>query len=162
MKNTLKSYSLKRAQEQIAAVNLKSEILIKGTTLQLEQLMEGTIEYGNGQEKPNDVLLCKNLSNNKTVKVSVREFQKMELEDGAHFLSSPGDELISFPERIIIISSTDRKDRKGNVIYPIMAYEKVAEFLAEGGKLTWDQLVEAGFKKDHGYAPVQTYTIKVQ
>lgn len=159
MSNSLKSYSLKRAQEQIAAMSLKARIIAPGTVVRFVSLMTGEIEYGDGGEKPNDMFICSNESVGMPMKISMREYLKMKVQSGTHYETN--GESIAFPDGFKIVSSKARTDRKDNVIYPLMAYKEYKSFLAKKGRMSWDDLLEAGMTENHGFEPVQDYTIEL-
>lgn len=161
--NTSISMPKARAQEQIAAGALKSKKLPVGTTVRLEQLK--TQSFGEGEnEQPNDQLICILVEDKKRIKVPVREYLKMNIEDGGgeHFQFEAGQDNVKFPKSFTIKESKDRLDKDDNPIYPVFAYKLAEDFIAKGSDMAWSELVAGGEKDDHNFDIVQNYTISIQ
>ena len=152
-------YSRKRAVAQITATSLKAAKLAIGTELTLEEVRMAELQGRGGEETPNDTLICN--SRNGRVSIPVREFTKMKTTDDTPLWTGEDNSTnVELPEKFVIRSSEDRKDRNGNVIFPIFAYKDADKQLAENN-IDWNALVASGLKDNHGYDPVQNYTIEV-
>jgi hypothetical protein len=82
----------------------------------------------------------------------------MTVENGKHYTGE--DNEIMFAEKFQIKSSEDRKDRDGDLVYPVFAYNLAQEQLDNGG-IDWTALKEGGIKEDNKFEPVQNYTITI-
>jgi len=149
-----------RVLAQVAAVSLKTNKLAIGTELTILDIDQKEITRADGSSVLNDVALCESKSGN--VRVPMRELLKMTREDdGKMFATEDGSDDVELPVKFKIVGSADRKNsRTGDTIYPIYAYKGVEDML-ESGNIDWNKLVENGLKKDHGFDPVQDYTIAV-
>lgn len=158
---TIESYSYERALEQVSAPSIKNAKLKIGDVLRFGEIMPGTIVYGNGKEVANDVIMCTLEPEGSRKKLSLREYFKMKLSGEVKHYKQKGESEVAFPAGIKIVKMEDRKDREGNVIYPLLAYKLADSFLSSDGKMKWPELVAGGYKEDHGYDPVQNYTIEI-
>jgi hypothetical protein len=152
----MKSYSKQRALAQTSATSIKFKTLVAGTIISLSEIIEGEIQGGNNAGKPNDMLLCETADG--ALNIPVREFLKMTVENGKHYTGE--DNEIMFAEKFQIKSSEDRKDRDGDLVYPVFAYNLAQEQLDNGG-IDWTALKEGGIKEDNKFEPVQNYTITI-
>jgi len=154
-------YSKKRAYQQVATGAFKSKIHNDGEVLNFTDIIEDSFTNNNGNQVPNDSILCVN-SEGKKIKLPVREYLKMNTKDNEQHFSSEGDsDVIKLPASITIVSGEGREDRNGNPIYPIFAYKLAEDFLAEGSDLEWDDLVAGGLKDEHPFDQVQNYTVAI-
>ncbi len=152
----MKSYSKQRALAQTSATSIKSKTLAVGTVITFSEVLEGEIQGGSNAGKPNDTMLCETAEG--ALNIPVREFLKMKIENGKHYTGE--DDEIQFAEKFSIVSSVDRKDRDGDLVYPIFAYNLAQEQL-DNGAIQWNELKEGGIKDDNKFAPVQDYTIAI-
>jgi hypothetical protein len=155
-------YNKKKAHEQINSVALKSKKLPVGTELTVLDIVPGTMKQkiGTGErEVANDVASC--ITNEgKRIRVPMRELLRFQTADKKEIHSVADAENIEFPDRFKIVSSSDRRDRKNEIIYPIQAYKLGQDFL-EGKEAanTWDKVVAGGLRDGHNLDPVQDYAI---
>jgi len=164
--NFLKYYKMSRVAynrqdllNQTNVKNLKSEVLAPGTTLKITAVRKDTLKRGD-KEELNHQLICSTEKGN--ILVSVREYTRMKIEAGKAYDGEEGTEEIYFPEAFSIVTSVDRKDRDGDVIFPVFAYAKGQEFLDSNGSMTWTELKEGGMVDDiERFSAVQDYTIAV-
>lgn len=154
------NYSKAKVNKQTQMSSLKYIDIAEGTVLNFKDIIDGEFEQ-NGEIVPNDSVKCVENGDGRTIKLPVREFLKMTTE-GDLFQSEDGNDNVKFPKSITIKSKADREDRDGNVVFPLFAYNKAEEFLAEGSDLEWSDLLAGDLKADHGYSPVQDYTVTVQ
>jgi len=152
-------YDFSRAKAQITGRSLKGAILPTGTVITIDTFREGSFKDNQGNDVPNDQLLCK--ADGANLNVPVREFLKMKIEgEGAHYEHEGDAATCEFPDKIEVISSAGRVDTAGNPIFPIMAYND-AEAQLKSGNIDWNALVASGLRDNHGLPQVQDYTIKV-
>lgn len=151
-------YSKSRAYEQILASSLKSKKLEAGVELKVIDVIEGSITQ-NGRELANDTLLV--VKNDGTrLRVPMRELVRMRTEENKDsFTAGNGDDL-NIPDNFKIVSSSDRKDRLGRLIYPVQAYT-LGQQLLDGKITVWDDVVKGGVKADNQLDPVQDYVIAI-
>lgn len=162
-------YSKKRIVGQSTTKSLKyMQPLAPGTVLTITDVLQDTFKSKNAQGEEidvmNDNLLCVN-EEGITVKIPVREYNKMKLT-GKAYNSESDDDDITMPNQIIISGSTDRTYKDSNDVvqklYPTFAYEKAQEFLDSKGGMKWEDLIASGEKEGHPYAPVQNYEGEVK
>lgn len=163
-------YSKKRIVGQSSTKSLKYMApLAKGTVLTIIDVLTDTFmsknAQGEDQEVMNDNLLC-NDENGNTIKVPVREYNKMTLE-GKAYNSESDDDDITMPNQIVISGSSDREytpqgKEVAEKLYPTFAYNKAQEFIDSKGGMQWDELVASGVKADNQFSPVQNYTGEVK
>jgi hypothetical protein len=148
-----------RAYAQRVAVSLKSRKIAEGTEFTTQDVVEGSYQQGN-QTVPNDIVMTTD-GDGKIVRIPMRELLKMTIEGGVNVLDAKqGEAEASIPDKFRIVSSTDRQDRNGNVVYPINAYKLGQDFLDK--KVSgWDTVVAGGLKEDNTLEPVQNYVIAV-
>jgi len=152
-------YSKARALAQVAAASLKYAKLPIGEELSLVDVKADEIEDNNGNMIPNDTAIFAKKSGG-NVKVSLRELFKMSTTDGGNLYSAEDDaDEVEIPEKIAVRDSEDRTDSQDRTVFPILAY-KGAEEMLKSGDIDWNALVEAGVKEDHGFEPVQNYTVE--
>lgn len=146
-----------RAYQAVVATSLKSKKLEVGTELTLLNIVQGSIKNGN-RDVVNDVLIMSD-NTGKRLRVPMRELVKMRTPDNKELFSNiEGTEDVNIAERLKIVSSTDRKDQSGAVIYPLQAYKLQDDFL--NNKIQgWNNLVAGGLKDNHGFEPVQDYIV---
>jgi hypothetical protein len=115
----------------------------------------------NGTMVPNDSI--KSLDeNNRLIKLPIREFLKMKTDDNApHYVAEGGNDNVKLPTAITIKSKEDRKDRDGDLVYPMYAYILADDYLADGADMSWPELKKGGLNKDNTYKPVQDYTVAI-
>jgi len=153
-------YSKAKANAQTQMASLKYVNIEEGEVLTFQDILESEYDQ-NGVKVPNDAVKCEDKTG-KFLKLPVREFLKMDTGSDKHYKGEAGEDDIKFPTSITIKSKSDRKDRDGNVTYPLFAYNKAAEFMAEGSTLEWEDLLKGGVKADNKFSPVQDYVVTVQ
>ena len=151
-----KQAALKQFRTQ-SAKGLKFET---GTTLNVVEVRENNNEDGSQTHS----LICSR-DNGPMVNVSLADYFKMTVENGSHY-TSEGDETIELFESFTIVKADDRKDRNGDLVYPLYAYEgwdDMREDIANGGKFDWNALVETGLQEGitDRVSPLQDYSITV-
>jgi len=154
---------------QTQTKSFKSNIMPVGAILAVLSLEEGTIKVEGKQDVYNDVLLCSHLDTGKTIKLPLREFNKMKTSEGNDLVraSEGGEE--TFPQSIIIKSSKNRegKDKDGNSapFYPAYAYNGSDDFynaIGTDNEMEWSDLLETGVKDDNTFDHVQDYVIETK
>jgi len=150
----MKKYSRSRAVAQIAAASLKGAIVPTGTVLAVAEIVEG--ELDNGQ--PNDVMLCSTESGN--IRVPVREFLKMNAGEGKHFVGEEGSDEVELAAKFKITGAEPRKDRDGDPVFPIFAYN-LGQAQLDAGEIDWAALKAGGLKAGNKLDQVQNYTIEI-
>ena len=160
-------YSKKRlVSQQTGNKNLKYMAPLEaGTVLTITDLVENEFDGDDGQKVMNDVIMCVNDKNGETIKVPVREYNKMTLE-GDKFEGSDDGDAISLPNQIIISKSEPRmytpEGGKEQEMFPIFSYNDVQKFLDPKDKeTTYDALINSGRKDGDTNQPVQNYFGKV-
>lgn len=150
------NYSKSRAVKQLAASGLKTRKIEPGTKLVMETI-EAQETVVNGQTRITDFAMC--VSEKGRVRVPIAELLKMKKKDGkVVFSAENGNENVQLPDIFTIESSEDRKDRNGNVVYPLRAYA-LADAFTKGEIKTWAELIAGGPAENHGLDPVQDYVI---
>ena len=155
------NYSKKRAIAQTTAPSLKYISIENNTTLTIKDLEEKSYKGNQGEDVPNDQLICVK-EDGKNIKVPMREFLKMNLKSGGnHYESQNNSDEIKLPTSFTILSGEDRKDNKERTVYPVYAYKLADDFLKEGSAVDYEELVAGGLKDDNTFAPVQNYLIEL-
>jgi len=152
------NYNKVRAMKQVIATGLKAKKLAVGTELSVESVTEQDPIIVNGVERFRDFALCN--SKDGQVRIPMNEFLRFKTKDGKPvYQAEDAAENIKLPSTLKIESSTDRKDRVGNTIYPLQAY-KLSQELVDGTK-TWEECVAAGLKPGVTFDAVQDYIVSI-
>ena len=155
------NYSQKRASEQVSAASIKSAKLSAGVTFELEDIVEDTLTIGKDREVANDKFVFNTSEGLKSM--SGREYFKLIPTEGK--LKEQGEEAgsVAIATHFKIVSSTPRKDRNDNEVFPIQAYKLMDEFLdKDNTEVDWNALVAGGLTKEgQEMDPVQNYTIEI-
>ena len=162
----VKSLRARRIAQSVTKA-FKSNKFEVGTVLSIGSYEEADTKGDNSVHV--DFLLCTDNASGKTLKLPVREFNKMLLSEGAELVRSleGGEEL--YPKSITIEASEDRmgRDADGNdaPFYPAYAYKNSKEFydsLATATPMTWAELLAGGEKDEHNFDLVQNYTVSTK
>jgi len=149
-------YSKQDLLKQTAATGLKAAKIPANTTIVIIDLKRGKLANGD----LNDVLLCD--MNGKKLNIPIREYNKFIIQNGKAFTCEDGSDEIEFPNEFVIVSSVDRKDRDGDVMYPVYAYNDFEEQTKEeGSSIDFAALKASKLKEGNKFEPVQDYTISI-
>lgn len=145
--------------QQVSMGALKSRIIPVGTVITFKDVLKGEMKQ-NGREVPNDVIVGA-IEGKKDVRIPVREYFKMAVKEGSHFLSEDDMDEIKFPNGIKILESKDRKSQDGGDIWPVFAYKLHNDFTS--GAIDWKALVAGGLidEVETRFDKVQDYTIEI-
>ena len=147
-------YSKQSLLKQTVATGLKAAKIPANTEIKILELKEGKLDNGD----LNDSLLCE--MNGKKLTVPVREYSRMTVQKGKAYDAEDGDDEITFPDSFVIVSSVDRKDRDGDVMFPVYAYNAFEAQRLES-KLDFAALKASGTLEGRTFDPVQDYTISI-
>ena len=131
------------------ATGLKAKKIPINTTIIIIDLKRSKLENG----FINDCLLCD--MSGKKINIPIREYIRFTVQNGDLY-DSDGD--LIFPNEFVIVSSSDRRDRTGDVMYPIYAYNAFEDQSNEN-RFDYIELKESGIKEGNKYEPVQDYVI---
>jgi len=146
-----------RSFAQTPATSIKSVKLNAGDKLQIMEIMTGTVQ---GKDDVfNDQLLCE--GPNGLIKLPLREYFKMSIEGASSYTTEGVAEgEIAIHQNFEIVSSEDRKDRDGEIVYPSQAYVGFAEISAGTRAYDYEWLKASGVKETYNGPAVQNYTVK--
>jgi hypothetical protein len=156
----MNKYSKKRAIAQQRTSSFKYIDVPAGTVLNFNDVIENSIQR-DGQEVITDYIMCSD-KDGRNIKLPVREFLKMQLPEGAsHYEGENGNDEVSLPAGITIVSSKDRVDTDGDTVFPVHAYNGADEFLAEDSDMDWADLKATKLKEDNNLKAVQDYVVEL-
>ncbi len=146
-----------RSFAQTPATSIKSVKLNAGDKLQIMEIMTGTVQ---GKDDVfNDQLLCE--GPNGLIKLPLREYFKMTITGTSTYTTEGvGEGEIAIHQNFEIVSSTDRKDRDGEIVYPSQAYVGFAEITAGTRAYDYEWLKGTGVKEGYNGPAVQDYEVK--
>ena len=154
------NYSKKRAIAQQRTSSFKYIEIPAGSVLNFNDVVEQSLTRDN-QEVITDYIMCQD-KDGRNIKLPVREYLKMQLPEGVnHYDGETGNDEVSLPAGITIVSSKDRVDTDGDTVFPVHAYNGADAFLADGSEMTWAELKATDLKSDNKLKPVQDYTVEL-
>lgn len=157
MGSTKMKYPKNRINAQMVAANINKVILKPKTKLYLRDVIFGSI-YLRGMEIPNDYIICVDKMG-RPFKIKMQEYLRLTSRD---FLYSDYDMVYyELPKSITILSSKDRTDEDGNIIYPNCNYNGVEEFYATNSLMTLKELRASGLRNKLYNIPMQDYVVSV-
>jgi hypothetical protein len=146
-----------RSFAQTPATSIKSIKLNTGDKIQVLELMKG--EVVDNPEVFNDQLLCEGPAG--LIKLPLREYFKMSIQNAKSYSTEGvGDGEIAIHQNFEIVSSEDRLDRDGEIVWPSQAYVGFAEIQAKERKYDYEWLKGTGVKESYTGPAVQNYTVK--
>jgi hypothetical protein len=145
-----------RAFAQTPASSIKGKKLEAGTVIKLTTVVNGTIQ---GTDTPNDLIFCETPTG--MLKIPVREYMKFKFENSNAFSAENDSEEIVLNENFEVVSSEDREDRDGDLVYPSYAYKAFQEQV-DTNSFDWNELKASGLKEDleGKITPVQDYVMR--
>lgn len=154
--------SARRAKMDRPLPSTKSIAFPVGTVIEIIGIREASYKV-DGIDQPNDKLVVRVAGGDKTgtFLMPVRELLKGAVSEGSEALFSEEDGNTFFPAKLTIAKAEDRKDRDGNLVYPVQAYNAFEAQLEAGNGIDWNALVESKVKDDNALSPVQNYTFTI-
>lgn len=152
------SYSKALADKAVKATGIKYVKLEAGTRLTVLDVLKSD------ENENRHSLLCQ-VEGGRKVRIPVREFINMTNEDGSGSVvaSHEDDEdSVVFPSEFAIKSSEDRMFGD-KTLYPLNAYAGSDQFIKDldaKKNPSFEELLKTE-KANHGYDPVQNYTIEI-
>ena len=149
-----------RLLKQKSALAFKYNLFKPNTEIRFEELERIERKVGNnGEERPFDIVHAVT-SDGDSVKIPVSELDRMRTKDKSPVLDiESGIEEVTFPAGVVIQSSTDRVGRDQQVMYPVGAYKEAQKLF--DGQISYEEMVKAGLKDNHGLSPLQNYVVEV-
>jgi hypothetical protein len=149
--------SKNRSFAQTPATSIKSVKLNAGDKIQIMEIMLGTVQ---GKDDVfNDQLLCE--GPNGLIKLPLREYFKMTIEGTSAYTSEGvGEGEIAIHQNFEVVTSEDRKDRDGDIVYPSQAYVGFPEISSGERPYDYEWLKSTGVKDTYNGPAVQNYTVK--
>jgi hypothetical protein len=151
------------ALKQFRTQSAKGLKLEPGTEISVMEVRENNNEDGSVTHS----LIC-STDKSLVINISLSDYFKMGVvNNGSHYTSEEGDEDIEIFQSFTIETAEDRKDRNGDLVYPLYAYEGWDEMRDEiragNAKFDWNALIESGLKEGitDRISPLQDYTIKI-
>lgn len=151
-----------RFEATMVVASAKNKALPVGAVVTLlsrkqQEFTTGTKE--NPRTVINDILFVD--IDGKRASLPMGEIHRFNFTPDSEKLVASEGETVQLRTKFKIVSSENRLNQSGEIMYVPAAYKRADEFFRDENRITYQELIASGPKKDHNYDPIQDYTIEV-